>query len=612
MWAGGIGGEWYPYATLLWAALALASRPLWASRNIRLARAGWIYAAVLAVSPVFFTEAFGSTWHAAATFGAAAVILATIAWLDSEGRTALTGAGERTPFGERASFGWLAAAFALASLAATQRTLEVAVPNTGWAFLAVTLAVAAAMALPRFRTNKALWFLLPISLSSIVVSGQENHPGHNAVITGVPAAFYLLLFLVTSRWTFAVVSTALAALAAALLWSATGSPTWSLAITYSAVGLLLFAALTPLRRTYGETWGPPIVLSWGPVLLGLVTAAVALIRATVDEPDLDVQNREYDTLTALIMLLAPLIAFEGLRLRQSGSLIAAAAIAAFATFMAWAALDYPLWTLAIMYSAVGVLLFAVLLPRRRTYDHRDLNWLILSWGLPLLGVITAWGAIGNRLDREPSLIAVDTVEYRTLTILVLLLAPLVSFESMRLHRLGYLILSSAIAMTALLMTVAMAQPGNVQAYTIPVGVYFLAIGLIIRHSGPVIAANLMQHEVALIVGAALLVLPQAEQSFEPNGAYWGLALIGEGLIFLLVALLLRARWLLVAGVLTLSGVAVRWLFESSDVVPFWLLLGVTGTALLLFAVWILAKRESWERLRLGASRWWQERTASAP
>jgi hypothetical protein len=64
---------------------------------------------------------------------------------------------------------------------------------------------------------------------------------------------------------------------------------------------------------------------------------------------------------------------------------------------------------------------------------------------------------------------------------------------------------------------------------------------------------------------------------------------------------------MVAGILALSGVAVRWLsVDRGETLPYWLILGLVGTGLLAMGFVLLLKREAWDRLRRRSARWWQD------
>ena len=119
------------------------------------------------------------------------------------------------------------------------------------------------------------------------------------------------------------------------------------------------------------------------------------------------------------------------------------------------------------------------------------------------------------------------------------------------------------------------------------------------------------HEVLQVTAAGLLVVPQAEQGFEPGGARWGLILLIEGLVLLGVAMALNTRWLAVSAVVTLSGVALRflWVNRNTDVVPYWVMLAVAGFVLLAVGLTVLLQREWWDRARAGLLRRWRQGTA---
>jgi hypothetical protein len=117
------------------------------------------------------------------------------------------------------------------------------------------------------------------------------------------------------------------------------------------------------------------------------------------------------------------------------------------------------------------------------------------------------------------------------------------------------------------------------------------------------------HEGLIVVGTLFIVLPPAQQGFNPGGEIYGFELMGIGLLFLFAGLILHARWLVPAGVLTITGVAVRWLTGGFVDVPFWLMLGAVGTFLLAVGTFILLQRERWDSWRTTARLWWLRTTA---
>jgi hypothetical protein len=165
-------------------------------------------------------------------------------------------------------------------------------------------------------------------------------------------------------------------------------------------------------------------------------------------------------------------------------------------------------------------------------------------------------------------------------------------------------------LVALLMAIAVSEPANVQAYTAPIGVYLVAIALTFRTSPPLLGRHLCLHEAVMLLGCLFLVLPPAEQSFESGGGVYGLELIGIGIALLVIGLVFHARWLVPAAILTLTATSIRMVTGGLFSTPYWLLLGIAGTALLAVGIVILLERERWDRLRAAVVAWWLE--ASVP
>ena len=140
----------------------------------------------------------------------------------------------------------------------------------------------------------------------------------------------------------------------------------------------------------------------------------------------------------------------------------------------------------------------------------------------------------------------------------------------------------------------------------PAALYLAIVGLTVRTSER-LSRHLSWHELLQLAGAALLVLPQAEQGFEPGGTRWGLVLLIEGFVLLGIAMALGARWLGVSGVVTLSGVALRflWVNRDTDAVPYWVMLAVAGFVLLAIGLTVLLQRDWWDRTRLRLQTWWR-------
>lgn len=322
-----------------------------------------------------------------------------------------------------------------------------------------------------------------------------------------------------------------------------------------------------------------------------------------------------DYLYAAAYLAVPGAAWFG-AFALSGRWVLAVTGAAFfvlAAFGVRAEYASPYWQLALAFAGAGLLLFVTLEPFREygAPSERPVCAIILSWGLHavalLVAVASLFGFLFDRVETGRDLVGllVERGDYRAIIVLVLLLAVLIGRDGWRSWGPLALLPATAVGLAGVLMTIGLANPSNVQAYTAPVGLYLLAIGLWVQRSPDVAAPHLQLHEVATVAGAAFIVFPQVEQSFDPGGGFWGLVLIGEGLGFLVVGLLFAERWLVPVGTLVLGGVAMRFLLESSDTVPYWLSLGLLGTLLLAAGLFVLLNAEWWAATRRDAVRWWQ-------
>ena len=408
------------------------------------------------------------------------------------------------------------------------------------------------------------------------------------------------------RWDWQVPALAIAAIAVAAAWPSFGFEPWTLGPSYAAVGLALFVALTSRRRYVEEDYDAVVivVLSWGLPLAALAAAGTALsLRA---ESGFDAPlTIEYRSLIALIAAFGLLVAAEGWRIGRWAWQVVALAVLAGAVGAAWPALGLEPWSLGPVYGAAGVAMLLALNSRRsyRNTGSAAVSVLILSWALFALAPLVAANVLQTRLD-ERVRPAVGLVEYRALLATILLLAPVIAYEGSRIGQRSLYIAAGAVAVTALEMGIATFEPTNVQAYTVPAAAYAAGVSLLVRRSPMLIWPHLQWHELITIVGAGLLVLPQAVQGFEPGGQGWALVLLLEGALFLVLSFVLTARWLAVSGVMTVSGVAIRALWVSRDAVPYWVMLGLAGLLLLAGGFVLLLQREWWDRAREGVSDWW--------
>ncbi|MGH2585047.1 MAG: SCO7613 C-terminal domain-containing membrane protein [Dehalococcoidia bacterium] len=309
---------------------------------------------------------------------------------------------------------------------------------------------------------------------------------------------------------------------------------------------------------------------------------------------------------ALILGLGVLGAAAAFPVTRRPSLwLVAGGFAVAALAFAWRRQGYDPALLPIAYAAAAGLLFAMLMGDRR-YQRDERGWTValLSWG-PWGVACVAAAILLDRRDDDPLTTKplAATQEWAVFAIAVAGTAIAIIVEGVRLRQKGVAIAGTAGLLLAGLLAIAIAQPENVQAYTLPAGLYLIATGFAWRRSQRLIDPHLDAHEAVMIAGMLVMLLPAAEQALDPGGGRFGLELIAAGLILLAVGLGLAARWLVVGGVLTLTIVALRWLLTESEV-PYWLILGLAGMLLLIGGTLVLLERERWDRARARVRRWW--------
>ena len=175
-------------------------------------------------------------------------------------------------------------------------------------------------------------------------------------------------------------------------------------------------------------------ISWLPVGAGILAAVIALDARLGDAAIEAPATAEYRALVLIVLLLAPLITFEAWRFRRWEPGVAALLILFACVAALWPVFDWPTWTLAATYAVAGAGGFVALTRWRRVADDSAaLAVQALSW-LPLAAaMLAAAAALEGRLAGG-AIEAPATAEYRTLVLVVLLLAPLITFEAWRFRR----------------------------------------------------------------------------------------------------------------------------------------------------------------------------------
>ena len=322
-----------------------------------------------------------------------------------------------------------------------------------------------------------------------------------------------------------------------------------------------------------------------------------------------------DAIVTAVLVLAtvgPLAAFAGTR--RWMFLGIANSTLLLVVWTAWRWQEFEIALIPLAFAAVATLEWGALTTFRR-YTARpgesDLAITYISWAPWLLSAAVSGLLLSQKQQHLPaggSL--VRTQEWGLAAAVLGLASAAVAAEGLRLARRWIWIPGTAGMLVALLMAIATREPENVQAYSVPIAVYLIAATLTFKVSPRVIGDQMCVHEALMVVGALVLVLPPAEQSFGPGGGKFGLELLGIGLGLLAVGLLLHARWLVPAAVTTLTATALRMVTGGLFSTPYWLLFGIAGTLLLLLGMLVLLERERWDRFRLAVVEWW--RVASQP
>lgn len=623
----GLEADWAAYSPLTIGILSVYTRRWWAHWDQAISQYGWLYSVLCSVTPLAFITTYDSGINGAVSFLMGAVALASVTWrnrfngfLTSFNRFEQVHPPEQsdhakiTPLIERTIFAWIGLTLLLFAIAYSQREIGIVKPNTGWSYIAISLALISILGWTGRTWDRSLQVLIPPALAAMIVGSSTtissetiNYPGNVSFYLGIPMAAFLGSFSLNRRWPITLVASVIGAFTAAAIWFTFGWATWTLAVTYSAAGCVLFTILTSLR-TYQFRSTPMIatILSWSFIILGPIVAFGSLLAIDDFSMIEEIDSPQYRSALFLLLLGATLLLYEGWRFRNWTTTSAATAVASVVVGMVWTSYTWPIWMLAISFLAIGVIRFATM-TGVRTYrnETKQLPIVALSWGLVAASPIISWLALIDRMSNEGG-IAVDMVEYRSFVVGIFAFVPLLLYEAQRLRARLATVSASVLAMSTLLLTIAIFELNHVQAYTIPVGLYLIAFGLFVRRSVAIVSHQLMLHEVVLLAGITTILLPQIQEALQPDGANWGVVILLEGLFFLFTSFLLGSRWLTVSGVLAISAVAIRWLaINSGATIPYWLLLSLVGMSLLALGTIMLLARDRWNDIQNRVVHWWR-------
>lgn len=208
---------------------------------------------------------------------------------------------------------------------------------------------------------------------------------------------------------------------------------------------------------------------------------------------------------------------------------------------------------------------AVALPRRKPWLSRHRDWTNAALGIGTLAVLAPGTDLVSFGGRDAD------VQY--LVLAMVSLAGLLAVDAVRRKDRMRGIVASAIAVAALLVQISIDSPENVLPYTIPLGLYLLALGVIERRVAKT-------RDLLLAAGSGVLLIP-ALLLAQAEGTLGYLWLAGGMALGLFVAgVLLRLRVLIAAGVIGVTIIVFRMLLEAVLALESWITLLAAGLLLL--------------------------------
>jgi hypothetical protein len=315
-----------------------------------------------------------------------------------------------------------------------------------------------------------------------------------------------------------------------------------------------------------------------------------------------------DARTLAVVLTALVAAFTVVAVYEDEPLVGVpATLYGFGAVAAWRAhLDADLWSLPLAYGAIALAAYAGALL---------LHGRIRRWSLALRASGAAYALVAPAagfamlaLRTDTSVPFQETALYQWSTVAIALVGLVALVESSLAGRRWLIVPASAVVTAATLLQVGRLGPDNAQAYTLIIGGYLALLGIFglgRLRLVPGLADTAAYVEAA---GALIIMLPAFAQSID-GGWRYELMLLAEALAFVVVAVVLRRRGLLAAGLAGLVLGAGRVLFDGVNAMPNWLVAMVGGAALLGAGVGILSGRERWDRWQARVAAWWDEAAA---
>jgi hypothetical protein len=303
-----------------------------------------------------------------------------------------------------------------------------------------------------------------------------------------------------------------------------------------------------------------------------------------------------------------------------GYFLAAAAVVAWERKLLWGAAVFP-------YGLLAMVAFA------RFVELPDEYWPYLPAGTGVLFYVGSWLRMSDDLWRrvgrygshalvgaapvvglvllavrsdQYALTGVEAVEtrlYLASTAAVGLLAVALFEEFWRYRRVTLAVTAGALGLVSLLMGIGHFHPDNIQAYTVPGGLYTLVVAILLGRVRRGLPESLYDLPGWLELSAALAILgPGLLQSFEDVG-FAGVVL-GEALVILLIGVAMQRRFLVLPAVAFIGALALQLTLGVALALPSWVVLGIAGAFLLSLGLLLLMGRNTWSRWQQTVAAWW--------
>lgn len=370
------------------------------------------------------------------------------------------------------------------------------------------------------------------------------------------------------------------------------------ALDLSPANAAWLQAVAAVAALSGPAIRPRITGEW--LVTGLLCGFGGLFVALVASV-----SRDWQVALFLTAAAGAVIA-EARTFKRHWLLVVAAGMLFGALGAAWMEVGLPAWSYALVVAGVGAVAYALLYGIRTTEHELRKVARFLTVAIPVLSMLVAAGALWAKAGEfEGDGAMVTSPEWLAVSLTFATGAVLVITEGVLRAGRRYIYAGALGLLAAIEMAIASFEPTNVQAFTVPVAIYLMGLGFVMRHDESLFGRHMFVNEGLFVLATLVLVLPPAEQSFAAGGEAWGLLVLAEATAILLLGLAFGQRWLTVAGVVTLAAAGGRFAFASgAGAIPNWVVIGVVGLVLLGLGTLLLFERDWWDRTRTRLAGWW--------